>query len=149
MPSDIAESDVLDTNKTSSSRANRKRGASDLADVIRELGNSQMRSELASKKLSYMEKEDGRREKEMNIQEKEIIMREAEHSMRQAEHQQQMHTNSFDEREKIRANIRAIREDLRNPSLDQESKSDLLEDMAGLKKRKNFLATFLGFDTTS
>ena len=68
--------------------------------------------------------------------------------MCETEHKLQVHTALFDEWEKIQAHIHGINADLRYPSLDEQTKSDLLEDMAGLKRRKAHLATFLGFDKT-
>jgi hypothetical protein len=119
---DIRSSNV--SSNVSVSASKRKRGGSDVADAIREFGSSSMRSELATQKLRYMEKEDSRREKELSLRE---------------------HKSMFDEWERIQVNLRSLREDMRNPSIDEDTKSDMRDDVAGLAKRKNELAIKLGF----
>lgn len=63
---------------------------------------------------------------------------------REKEESRQERKTTFEEWEKIQANIRMFQKDLSNPALDEEMKEELKEDIAGMKKRKNDLAQLLG-----
>jgi hypothetical protein len=90
-----------------------------IASAIRDLAHSQMRAEVAKQKLHYMESENSRRQKK----------------------------NLVEEWEKVQANIRLLRQDLLLDGgiLDSESREDIKQDIAGLKKRKIELSKELGF----
>jgi hypothetical protein len=106
-----------------SSEKKRKRGESDIALAIRDFSNSHMRVELAKQKLQFMQKEDVRQE---------------------AEHQRQKQKSLFEEWEKVQLNIRLLRQDIRDTSIDATTRAELQEDIDGLVKRKNKLASELG-----
>lgn len=100
----------------SRSNEKRKRGRDEVADAIREFGNSTMRMELANKKLHYMEKDDARRERK----------------------------DGFDTWERLQNNIRQLRADLRDPDLDDATREDINDDLKGVMKKKEELARELG-----
>ena len=82
-----------------------------------------MRSEVAVKKLRYLEKEDTRREEE---------------------HEQQSSKLDFDQWQQIQSNIRMLRQDLLDDTIDDSTKADLEVDIAGLLRKKNALSIKLG-----
>ena len=92
-------------------------GAGEVAQAIREFGNSNMRSELASKRLHYMAREDARSQQK----------------------------TLFQEWEKLVANIRTMRQELRDPTLTIDDRKEIENDINGLKKRKNKVSIELGF----
>ena len=92
-------------------------GAADVAEAIREFSNSQMRSELASKRLHYMAREDARSQ----------------------------HKTQFQEWERLVSNIRTLRQELRDQSLTTEDREEIEDDIKGLKRRKAELSVELGF----
>jgi hypothetical protein len=93
---------------------------SEMAAAIRGLTNANMRSEMAVKKLRYLEKEDTRREEEHELQSSKI---------------------AFDQEwQQVQSNIRMLRQDL----LDDLTKADLEFDIAGLLRKKNELSIKLG-----
>ena len=117
-----------------------------------------MRAELAAQKLQFMHREEGRREAEHKMREQEEErrgaeeerreaehqMRQHEHKMREVEHDRQGHKDLLDEWEKLQYNIRLLRRDLRE-STDEDTKTELLEDIEGLVRKKNVLSLQLGF----
>ena len=96
---------------------------SEMAAAIRGLSNGNMRSEVAEKKLRYLEKEDTRRD---------------------AEHEQQSSKYLFDQWEQIQSNIRLLRQDLLDKTIDDSTKDDLEFDIVGLLKKKEELSLLLG-----
>jgi hypothetical protein len=70
---------------------------SEMPAAIRGLTNGNMRSEVAEKKLRYLEKEDTRRD---------------------AEHEQQSSQYLFDQWEQIQSNIRLLHQDLLDKTID-------------------------------
>ena len=54
------------------------------------------------------------------------------------------HKASFDEWERVQAQLRLLREDLKTCT-DDDIKAELHDDIAGLRRRKNELALKLGF----
>jgi hypothetical protein len=113
------------SNKGDSNEKKKRKSAdnADIASAIRDFGNSKMRAELAMHKIDYMQKEDARQ---------------------QTTHQQQQHNMLFDEWEKVQSNIRLLRKDLQEANIDSTTSADLEEDINGLIKRKNELASLLG-----
>ena len=107
-------------------------------EALRAYNTASMGSEVAKQKLVYMEKEDARRE----VEETRL---EEEHIQKKEEHIQKKHRSMLDEWERMQANIRSLRVDLRDELLDSESKREIQEDIAALVKRKNELAIELGF----
>lgn len=147
---------------TSASAPKKKKSGNDVADAIREYyGDSQMRTDLTKQKISFMSNEEVRRQKEEARRDneesrrdkvearlqKEDSRRDEEHLQRMAEHQQNSHKNMFDEWERIQKNLKAVRDDLKNPEVDDDVKLDLRSDMAGFLKRKRTLAVALGINT--
>jgi uncharacterized membrane protein YccC len=53
----------------------------------------------------------------------------------------------FEEWEKIRNNLRTIRDDLKQNDLDDDERDDLKADATSLRKRKNMVANELGLDS--
>ena len=51
----------------------------------------------------------------------------------------------FTEWEKLQANIASVRKQLNEVGEDEDAKNDLIEDITGLKKRKQELGKLLGF----
>lgn len=140
-----------DKSTNGSTPSKRRTAGNDIAEAIREFGNASMRSEMAKQKLRYMEMDESRREKEEVRREKEEARRENEEKRRdneerrrEKEESRQERKTTFEEWEKIQANIRMFQKDLSNPALDEEMKEELKEDIAGMKKRKNDLAQLLG-----
>lgn len=127
---DAISSDGTSNHSSTGSIPTKKRGRTDLMDAIREYTNDFTSSEVAKQLLCYMEKEEVRRQQEDNRLE--------------VEHRQKMRQYLLDFWEKMHANIRALRRDLRDEWLDNESKREIEEDIAALVKRKNELATELG-----
>jgi hypothetical protein len=78
---------------------------------------------VAVKKLRYLEKEDTRRE---------------------AEHEQQSSKYLFDQWEQIQSNIRLLRKDLLDKTIDDSTRDDLEFDILGLLKKKEALSLVLG-----
>ena len=156
LPEETAvSSDTISTVSTSASASKKKKGGNDVADAIREYyGDSQMRTDLTKQKISFMSNEEVRRQKEEARRENEDSRRDEEHRQRMEEHQQKMeahqqvsHKNMFDEWERIQKNLKAVRDDLKNPEVDDDVKLDLRSDMAGFLKRKRTLAVALGINT--
>jgi len=102
---------------------NQQNNTSEMAAAIRGLTNANMRSEVAVKKLRYLEKEDTRRE---------------------AEHEQQSSKYLFDQWEQIQSNIRLLRKDLLDKTIDDSTRDDLEFDILGLLKKKEALSLVLG-----
>ena len=123
-------SDGTQSLSNSGSNKKKKRGNNDIVEAIREFKNSSMDSELARQKLIFMEKEENRRQQE----EARLV----------TEHQQKKQRNLLEEWEKMVANIRDLRKDLRDETLDDASKRETEEDIIALIKRKNQLAIELG-----
>ena len=123
-------SDGTQSLSSSGSNKKKKRGNNDIVEAIREFKNSSMDSELARQKLIFMEKEENRRQQE----EARLV----------TEHQQKKQRNLLEEWEKMVANIRDLRKDLRDETLDDASKRETEEDIIALIKRKNQLAIELG-----
>jgi len=96
---------------------------SEMAAAIRGLTNANMRSEMAVKKLRHLEKEDTRREEEHELQSSKI---------------------AFDQWQQVQSNIRMLRQDLLDDSIDDLTKGDLEFDIAGLLRKKNELSIKLG-----
>ena len=83
-----------------------------------------MNSELAKHKVKCMTQEEIRWEKE---------------------YQERSRTTKFDEWERIQANIRTLREDLRDrPLMEPEERMELKADLESLKRRKLEVAVELG-----
>jgi hypothetical protein len=119
------QSDMSDSKQSSSTKGKKKRkhGESEIALAIKEFGKSQARLDRANQKLRYMEKEDLRREDE---------------------HRQQTHKLLFEEWERIQTNIRLLRKDIHEDWMDDDTKTELQDDIDALAKRKNELAVELG-----
>jgi hypothetical protein len=119
------QSDMSDSKQSSSTKGKKKRkhGESEIALAIKEFGKSQARLDRANQKLRYMEKEDLRREDE---------------------HRQQTHKLLFEEWERIQTNIRLLRKDIHEDWMDDDTKTELQDDIDALVKRKNELAVELG-----
>ncbi len=62
----------------------------------------------------------------------------------ESEHRNKKQRNLLEEWEKMHANIRVLRQDHRDDTLDDESKREIEEDIAALLRRKNQIATVLG-----
>ena len=133
----IASDDTLSFLTTGSAKK-KKRVNNELMEALRDYNTASMGSEVAKQKLVYMEKEDARRE----VEETRL---EEEHIQKKEEHIQKKHRSMLDEWERMQANIRSLRVDLRDELLDSESKREIQEDIAALVKRKNELAIELGF----
>jgi hypothetical protein len=119
-----------DSSKNSGSQK-RKRSPSDIITAIKEMGSSQIKSDLAHEKIRFLEMENTRRQNEEN---------------RRSEEFSQLRTKAqLEEWEKIQANIRIVRQDLRGEMIDETEKADLLDDLSGLLSRKKELAIALGF----
>lgn len=103
-------------------KGKRKRNENEIATAIRDFSHANMRSELAKQKLRFMEKEDQRQEKE---------------------DQRKEHRTLFDEWERLQSRLRTMRQDARDETLDKTTRQELEEDINGLVKRKNELATKL------
>jgi hypothetical protein len=114
----------------SSSSKKRKRGESDIALAIRDFSNSKMSAEPAKQKLQFMQKEDARPEQKSLFMQKEDVRQE--------------HKSLFEEWEKVQLNIRLLRQDIRDTSIDATARAELQEDIDFLVKRKNKLAFELG-----
>ena len=54
------------------------------------------------------------------------------------------HKMLFEEWEKVQSNIRLLRKDMRDMFIDEATRKELQEDVDGLVKRKNDLASKLG-----
>jgi hypothetical protein len=146
LPSECAMSslqgdDDMGSSSTTPSKRKREKSKSnsELYDLIRDIGESKMRTALTTKqKLTYMEKEDKRREEELKLREEELKLKEEEHEQRK-------HQLDFDEWEKIQSNIRSLRKDLSDPTITDADRNEILHDIASLSRRKNDLANKLGF----
>jgi hypothetical protein len=93
----------------------------DLADQSPETNST-----VAKVKVQCLLNEEARRDKEEVRREQEEKRREKEHKLA--------------EWEKITQNLRALRQDLANPLIDEEDKNDIQEDIRRLRKRKNTIA---------
>ena len=135
LPQEVALSsdDIMDERNTATTetdtdqlekgkKGKRKRNENEIATAIRDFSHANMRSELAKQKLRFMEKEDQRQEKE---------------------DQRKEHRTLFDEWERLQSRLRTMRQDARDETLDKTTRQELEEDINGLVKRKNELATKL------
>ena len=90
---------------------------SDIVDAIREFGSSQMRAEIASKRMHYLAKEETRRSQKVLL----------------------------GQYEKMQKNIRLLRRDLRDQRLNDLTRNELERELEGITQKKNELAKDLGF----
>lgn len=123
----------------------RKRKTDQVAEAIREFGNSKMKIELSKQKLHFLELEEVRRDKEEERWDKEEDRRQKEEERRQWEHKQTNHEKLFAEWQKVRVSLKEVRSELRHNELDVESKEDLNMDLKNLKQLKKELEQKLGF----
>ena len=68
---------------------------------------------------------------------------EKEDQRQEKEDQRKEHRTLFDEWERLQSRLRTMRQDARDETLDKTTRQELEEDINGLVKRKNELATKL------
>lgn len=142
----ITSSSTVNTRKT-------KRGNSEIVEAIRELNNNTIEVEVARQKIACMEKEEERRQVDEVRRQQEETRRENEETRRQREelrlqdeHAQKKQRNMLEEWERMRSNIRTLRKDLEDTSLNNDAKLDIETDIKALLKRKKALAVELGYN---
>jgi hypothetical protein len=100
MPTEIdGQRRASPTSVDGDSSSKRKRSPSDIIMAIKEIGASQIKTDLAQEKIRFIEMENTRRQNEEN--------------RRWEEHRQLRQKTQLEEWEKIQANIRIVRQDLR------------------------------------
>jgi hypothetical protein len=101
------------------------------------LGKEKERTKLWETEEVRREKEEWRRDNEEARRQKEVAMREEELSI-------QSRKVKFDEWTSMDTTIRQLRNDIRNPTHDEDEKEEMKKDMEDLKRRKRELAVELG-----
>ena len=125
----------LNSEVNSSERKRRKTSGSEVAEAIRDATNSRMQSELSKQRLFLLQQEQERRMKADEV--KETYLKE--------KNERKERESRFAEWEKLQANITSLRKQLNEAGDDEDAKNDLIEDIHGLKKRKQELGKLLGF----
>jgi predicted nuclease with TOPRIM domain len=111
-----------------------------VAGAIKDFADQQMNSKVAETKVQCMlsdkarqENDEIRRGRDDARQQNEEVRRGREEIRREKEHK-------LAEWEQIQENLRALRQDLKDPLLNDEEKDDIKADIQRLKKRKNIVA---------
>lgn len=137
-------SDMPVSTKTSSEGSNKKRKSnSELVEALRGIGDSKMESEIALKKLFYMEKYDARQEKELTLKEKDFARREKEDDEKMVLQKRQ---SLWSEWQSIVTNISSLRRMLGELGNNDEGATDLKKDIESLVELKNEIAKQLGMN---
>lgn len=137
LPEDTALSSVGTLSTSSNSSRSKKSPDNNVLEALREYQRGNFDSDLTKQRIISMCNEETRRTNEEN-------RRQEEQTMKQDEHKFKKQRNMFEEWEKIQANIRSLRQDLRDDDIDIDSRNEIQEDIAALIKRKNYLAVELG-----
>jgi hypothetical protein len=148
---DLPEECAISSDSDFGSSKKRKKAGNEVLDAIREYKSADTDSELTKQKLFCMQNEEKRRDKEEKRREKEeerrhqeLLFRIQQEARVETEHNQKRQRNMLDEWKEMVAIIRNLRQDLRDTSLDEESKHAIALDIDGLSKRKDKLAVELG-----
>jgi hypothetical protein len=116
---------------TATNQRKRERDTASLSEVVKAMSDStRLQTEQAQVKMHYLQREDTRRE--------------SEEQRRVGEALELARKYRFEEWERIQANIRLLRHDLLDNTLEEASRVDLNNDIEVLVQRKNELSSELG-----
>ena len=111
-----------------------------LASAIQSFANQKSDAKVFQVKVDCMLKDDARREKEETRREKDDTRRDNDEKRKDNDDRRKDRKERLDEWERIQHNLQNLRQELRNPLLDDNDRTDIQDDIERLRKRKNHLA---------
>ena len=111
-----------------------------LASAIQSFANQKSDAKVFQVKDDCMLKDDARREKEETRREKDDTWRDSDEKRKDNDDRRKDRKERLDEWERIQHNLQNLRQELRNPLLDDNDRTDIQDDIERLRKRKNHLA---------
>jgi hypothetical protein len=147
LPDECAiSSDIIPSTITGASSSKKPRRAKDnkndqmLASAIQSFADQKSGAKVFEVRVDCMLKDEARREKEELRREKDDKRRDNDEQRKDNDDRRRERKERLDEWERIQKNLQNLRQELRNPLLDDNDRTDIQDDIERLRKRKNILA---------
>jgi hypothetical protein len=111
-----------------------------LASAIKDFADKQINLKVAEKKMKCMLSNEVRRENNETRRSRDDIRQQNEDKRRGREEIRREYEHKLAEWERMQQNLRSLRQDLKDPLLDDDERADIQADIQRLQKRKNNVA---------
>jgi predicted nuclease with TOPRIM domain len=111
-----------------------------VATAIKDFADKQINSKVAETKMNCMLSNEVRRENNEIRRVRDDIRQQNEDERRGRDEIRREHEHKLAEWERMQQNLRSLRQDLKDPLLDDDERADIQADIQRLRKRKNAVA---------